>query len=208
MIDRRFFPSIRATERGLFLGSDTAGRSEVKDSLRCGSLLVRAGTALDYPRAAAVGRALIVSSLALGDETGYLPATLTFSSGRLSTRAGSIAPESVYGLLPLERYVPREIPLSKQLGAGSWIWTSARLISVESTDSEAALVIAYPVGVAHYMAIQGIRPFAQIRLHSIPWHSDPEYMKYSDGWTYDSASRTLYLKLTGRLDQEQIGIRF
>jgi hypothetical protein len=33
-------------------------------------------------------------------------------------------------------------------------------------------------------------------------------MKYSDGWTYDAASRTLYLKLTGRTAQEQIGIRF
>lgn len=208
LIDRRIFPSVRATDAGLFLESGTRGRSEVKDSLRCGSLLLRAGTTLDYSRAAAVGRALIVASLSLGGETGYLPVTLTLSSGRISARVGSMAPESVYDLLPLDRYVPREIPLSRQLGAGSWIWTSARLISAESTDADTALVIAYPVGVAHYMAVQGIKPFAQIRLHSILWHSDPAYMKYSDGWTYDAASRTLYLKLTGRVAQEQITIRF
>jgi hypothetical protein len=208
VIDRRLFPSVRAADEGLFLESGAPGRSEVKDNLRCGSLLLQAGAALDYSRAAAVGRALIVASLGLGGETGFLPATLTLSSGRISARAGSLAPESVYALLPLDRFVPREISLSRQLGAGSWIWTSAKLISAESTDADAALVIAYPVGVAHYMAIQGIKPFGQVRLHSIPWHSDPAYMKYSDGWTYDAASRTLYLKLTGRAAQEQISIRF
>ena len=70
------------------------------------------------------------------------------------------------------------------------------------------MVVAYPVGVPHYMAIQGLKPFTQIRLHSIPWHSDPTYMKYSDGWTYDAGSRTLYLKLKGRAAQEEIDIRF
>jgi hypothetical protein len=88
------------------------------------------------------------------------------------------------------------------------MWTSATLVSAQSSDAEASLVVAYPLGIAHYMAIQGVKPFAQIRLHSIPWHSDPTYMKYSDGWTYDAGSRTLYLKLTGRLAQEEINIRF
>jgi hypothetical protein len=208
LIDRRILPSARAVDAGIFLESDTPGQSDMNDNIRCGSLLLRAGTVLDYSRAAAIGRALITASLGLADETGFLPGTLTLASGRVAARAGVLAAESVYDLLPLDRYLPREIPLSPQLGPGAWIWTSARLVSAASSDGEASLVVAYPLGVAHYMAIQGLRPFTQIRLHSIPWHSDPSYIKYSDGWTYDPGSRTLYLKLTGRGAQEEITIRF
>jgi hypothetical protein len=208
VIDRRILPSVHATDAGVFLDGDAPGRSDVRDNIRCGSLLVKAGSMLDYSRAAAVGRGLVVASVSLADEGGFLPGTLTLAAGRVAARAGVVAAESVYDLLPLDRYLPKEIPLRQQLGPGAWIWTSARLVSAASSDEETSLVVAYPAGVAHYMAVQGLRPFAQIRLHSIPWHSDPAYMKYSDGWTYETGSRTLYLKLTGRTAQEEINIRF
>ncbi len=207
LIDKRILPSVRRTDDGLFLES-TPGQSDVRNDVRCGSLLLRAGTALDYSRAGAVGRALLVASLGLGDAAGLLPAALTLASGRVAARAGVLAAESVYELLPLDRYLPREVPLSAQLGQGAWLWTAARLVSVTGSDAEATLVVSYPVGVPHFMAIVGLRPFTQIRLHSIPWHSDPSYAKYSDGWTYDAGSRTLYLKLKGRAAQEEIDIRF
>ena len=207
LVDTRILPSLRVADAGIFLESDTPGQSSLKDDIRCGSLLLRAGSVLDYARAAAIGRSLIVASLALADDAGFLPASLTLSSGRVAAHAGVLAAESVYELLPLDRYLPREIPLSPQLGQGAWLWTAARLVSVTGSDETVSMVVAYPVGVAHYMAIQGLRPFTQIRLHSIPWHSDPSYMKYSDGWTYDATSRTLYLKLKGRAAQEEIDIR-
>jgi len=208
LIDKRILPSVHRADTGVFLESGPPGQSVVKDNIRCGSLLLRAGRVLDYSRAAAIGRSLIVASLGLADDSGLLPGSLTIASGRVTGRAGVLAGESVYELLPLDRYLPEEIPLSPPLGPGAWLWTAARLVSVTGSDAEAAMVVAYPVGVPHYMAIQGLRPFTQIRLHSIPWHSDPSYTKYSDGWTYDAVSRTLYLKLKGRAPQEEIDIRF
>jgi hypothetical protein len=208
LIDKRILPAVRRADAGVFLESGTSGQSVVRDNIRCGSLLLRAGGALDYSRAAAIGRSLIVASLSLGDDSGLLPGSLTLASGRVAARSGALAAESVYELLPLDRYLPREIPLSSQLGPGAWLWTAARVVSVTGTDAEASLVVAFPVGAPHYMAIQGLRPFTQIRLHSIPWHSDPSFAKYSDGWTYDAVSRTLYLKLKGRTAQEEIDIRF
>ena len=56
------------------------------------------------------------------------------------------------------------------------------------------------------MIIQGIGPFSLLKLHGIPWHSDPIYFKYSDGWTYDAKARTLFMKVTGRSDRETIDI--
>jgi hypothetical protein len=208
LIDRRIIPSLRRVDNGVFLESGTPGQSVVKDNIRGGSLLLRAGSVLDYSRASAIGRSLIVTSLALADDSGLLPGTLTLASGRVVARAGVLAAESVYEQLPLDRYLPGEIPLSSQLGPGAWLWTAARLVSITSSDAAVSMVVAYPVGIPHYMAIQGLRPFTQIRLHSIPWHADPSYMKYSDGWTYDAVSRTLYLKLKGRAAQEEIDIRF
>ena len=207
LIDKRILPSVHSTDAGAFLDS-TPGQSVVKDDLLCGSLLLRAGSVLDYSRAAAIGRSLVVASLGLADDSGLLPGTLTLASGRVVARAGVLAAESAYELLPLDRYLPREIPLSSQLGPGAWLWTAARLVSITGSDAAVSMVVAYPVGVSHYMAIQGLRPFTQIRLHSIPWHSDPSYAKYSDGWAYDVVSRTLYLKLKGRAAQEEIDIRF
>jgi hypothetical protein len=104
--------------------------------------------------------------------------------------------------------VPREISLSRQWSPGSWVWTSARLVSAAGTSAESRLLLAYPVGVPHHLAIQGVAPFTQIRLHGIAWRTDPAYAQYSDGWAYDSGSRTLFLKLTGRTEQEEIDIRY
>ena len=56
--------------------------------------------------------------------------------------------------------------------------------------------------------IQNVRPFSMIRMHGIPWHTDPSYAKYSDGWAYDSGTRTLYVKLTGRQPREEMDIRY
>jgi len=47
-----------------------------------------------------------------------------------------------------------------------------------------------------------------IRMHGIPWHADPAYAKYSDGWAYDSGTRTLYVKLTGRQPREELDIQY
>ena len=207
-IARAIIPLICSTDAGLFLASGDAGKADVGTSLRCGSLLLRAGAFLNYSLASAVGRGLLTSGLGLAGEQGFLPARITLASGRISAREGTLAPESVYALLPLDRRVPKEISLSRQWSPGSWILTSARLVSASGSFAESRLLLAYPVGVPHHLAIQGVAPFAQIRLHGIAWRTDPAYVKYSDGWAYDGDSRTLFLKLTGRTEQEEIDIRY
>jgi hypothetical protein len=181
---------------------------DVRESLRCGSLLVRAGALLDIPTFAAAGRSLVVSALGLAGEAGFLPAKLQLASSRASSLEGTLGPESVYGYLPAGRRIPREIPLSRQIGPGSWIWTAAEPISVESSSEETRLVLSFPAGQPHHLILQGIKPFTELRLHDIRWHPDPSYARYSDGWEYDAGTKTLYMKLTGRKDAEEIVIRY
>jgi hypothetical protein len=204
-INLRILPALRTTNAGVFLDSGS-GKSDVRAGIFCGVLLLRAGTLIDSSLAAALGRGLITSGLSLADEKGILPATLLLAGGRISSRDGLLAPESIYPMLPLARFVPQETPLSAQLGPGAWVWTSAGLASATTSASGAALVFSYPPGVPYNLVLQGIRPFAALKLHGIPWHADPTYFKYSDGWTYDAGSRTLFMKVTGKADREKIDI--
>lgn len=206
-VEKRILPAVRSVEAGVFLDAG-GGRVDLRLSLAAGALLVRAGAGLGSSLYAAVGRGLLVSGLALADDGGFLPAGVSLGGGRVTSREGTLAPEALYTLLPLDRPVPREIPLAAVLGPGAWIWTPAGIASATGSASGASLVFSYPRGVPYHFVIGGLKPFAQLKLHGIPWHSDPTYFKYSDGWDYDQDNRTLLMKITGRADQEQIDISF
>ncbi len=208
LIQKRLFPSLAATsDGGVFLRSQ-AGSIDVRQSIRCGSLLIRAGSLLQSPLIGALGRGLITSSLSLATDNGFLPAALSFASGRAAPEGGRMPPESVYMMLPQGKHVPREIPLYRLMGPGSWVWTAADLSSADQAAGETRLVFSFPAGIPQHLVFLGVRPFQEIRLHGIPWHSDPSYAKYSDGWDYDEGSRTLFMKITGKQDREEVDFSF
>jgi hypothetical protein len=45
-------------------------------------------------------------------------------------------------------------------------------------------------------------------MHGIPWKSDPEYFSYTDGWAYDEETQTLYVKITHRLETEELVLNY
>jgi hypothetical protein len=208
VIESRLLPSVRKTDKGVFLVGQKAGIIDVAQSVRCGALFLRAGMEMDMPLIGAIGRSLLVSSLAMAGDAGVLPARLTLAADRIASQDGSLAPEQIYGELPLDRPLAREVPLYASLGPGAWILTAARPASVENTPKTATISLTFPVGMPHYVVIQGIAPFSQLELHGIPWRPAPDYAQYSDGWMYDGQARTLYLKLTGRIDREEILITY
>ncbi len=207
VVDRRVLSLVATTDTGLYYQS-SAGRVDILSSIRAGALLLRAGAFLGATLDSAVGRDLIASSVALADSSGGLPAALTLKSGQIASRDGALPPESVYRLLPLGRPVPREIPLDRQIGAGLSIWTAADLVSADLSGNVATLVLSFPIGIPHYFLIQGVHSFTQIELHGIPWHSDPTYYRYSDGWSFDGTAGILSMKLTGRQAQERVFLQF
>jgi hypothetical protein len=208
LVSTRILPSVSAAETAVFLVTGTAGRCDLGAGVRCGSLLLRAGALLKDTLVAAVGRGLLRSALDLADPSGMLPAALTVSSGRVSARERTIAPESLYALLPLDRRLPRRVPASAAFGTGAWVWTAARVVSVEGSAEGARVLFSYPQGIPYHLAIVGVKPFRQMKLHGIAWHADPDYAKYSDGWAYEAATRTLFMKITGRGEQEEITLSY
>jgi hypothetical protein len=208
IVETRLFPSIRRTEGGIFLAAAAQGPAETALSVRCGALLLRAGQALDFEASAAVGRSLLVSALALADDSGMLPARVSFASDRITEREGELAPEAVYALLPLGTPLARETPLYGSLGPRSWILSASPAPRVEAAPGSAKLTLPFTVGLPHYAVIQGIAGFSQLTLHGIPWRPAPDYAQYSDGYFYDAREQALYLKLTGRVENEEILVTY
>ena len=205
-VEKDILPRVRMADGGEYLDSGD-GTSDLETGIRCGGLLIHAGGILSSSLASAVGRGLVSSALALAGNDGMLPATVSIGSGHVGQRKGTLAPESVYAVLPIDRDLPQEIPLP-QLGQGAWIWTAARVRNAQKTDAQITLVLSYPQGVAHNFVLQGAKPFTQVRLHGISWHTDPTYFKYSDGWAYDTTSQTFFVKLTGKSDREEMDILY
>lgn len=223
IVEQQVFPAIRRSSRGLFLdgtaigvrpapaspaGSAAAAQVDVLQSIRAGRALVRAGGQLGNETYAAVGRSLVSASLALADAEGFLPARLTLAGGEAKPAQESLAPEQVYLLVAGQPYIPREYPLYRTLGPGSWVFTVARLEEVKVDASQQRFFFTFPAGDTHYLLIQGVAPASSLLMHGIPWKSDPQYFQYSDGWAYDAASQTLYLKITHRATQEEIVLSY
>ncbi len=203
LIGRRILAGVRSGDGGLFWDG-ASGEVDVVASARCGVLLVRAGAALGDSRASAVGRGMIAAALGLADADGGLPATLRLSGNRIVSRSGSVAAESLYRLLPTGRRVPREVPLPSA-GPGVSIWTAAD-VTASRDGAMLKLILGYPAGVPHYFVIQGLGAFSEVLIHGIPWHADPEFARYPNGWSYDAGARLFNGKLTGRTGQEEIDI--
>jgi hypothetical protein len=216
IIDRFIFPAIAKTSGGLFLrvsspdGPSPVSLSEVDlyDSLFMGSVLIRAGQALAADSYTVIGRTLIDSALDLADGEGFLPSRIRIQDGKVEPIGDSLSPQSIYDLLPGSDYTPKEIPLYTYLYPGSWVWTASKLQEVKIDDAQYRFVFSFPVGDTHYLLIQGIRPLDSMIMHGIPWKSDPEYFRYTDGWVYDESTQTLYVKLTHRLEVEELLLNY
>jgi hypothetical protein len=206
LIDRALMPRLRNTDAGVFLASGSGNTVALAGSLRCGTLFIRAGATLEKPAVAATGRGLVVSALAQLQETGFLPSEIEISPEGVSRRRGGLAPEELYGSLAAGELFPREIPLARSLGQGAWIYTAADMAMEDSSASGFTMALSFPVGLAHYLVIQGVKPFSQLRLHGIPWRPDPSYFQYTDGYSYDAASRTLSMKITPRQAREEVAV--
>ena len=216
IIDHFILPAIIKTSGGLFLGVSSPDRLapdrpvevNLYDSVLLGNALVRAGEALTRDSYTAIGRTMIDAALDLADSEGFLPSGIRIENGEAEPTGDPLSPQSVYELLPGSHYMPKEIPLYAYLYPGSWVWTASMLEEVKIDDTQYRFVFSFPVGDTHYLLIQGIRPLAAMIMHGIPWKSDPEYFRYTDGWVYDEDTQTLYVKLTHRLEVEELILNY
>jgi hypothetical protein len=94
------------------------------------------------------------------------------------------------------------------LAPGSWVLTASHLDSVQIDSRRQRYLFSFPQGQTHYLLIQGVRPPESVVMHGIPWKTDPQYFQYSDGWSYDAATQSLFVKLTHRSEAEELILNY
>jgi hypothetical protein len=211
IVDRFILPEIEPTAEGLFLSTRLSNRvleADLYESILTGRTLMEAGRSLLEDSYTPLGRSLLYSALGLADSKGFLPKRVRIQDGEAVPVGGTLSPQEIYELLPGRDYTPDEYPLYPYLYPGSWIWTASQVSEVKIEDNQYRFFFSFPLGQTHYLLIQGIRPMTSITMHGIPWKSDPEYFRYTDGWAYDQDTQTLYVKLTHRVETEELVLNY
>jgi hypothetical protein len=206
IIENTLLPSVNWLDEGLFLQNDNI--IIVEDSFRVGKLLLNSGKILNNNFYLTVGKQMIISILTRAMDSAFLPEKIFIEDNRISRESGTLLPEDFYFELTENPYYTKQNNLTDILGSGSWILTSANYYDIQADGKETILSVNFPKASIHHFAIKGVKPFTRIYMHDMKWNSDPNFQRYSDGWVYDKANETLYVKLKHRVDNEQIKILY
>ena len=205
-VEERIYPLIVWLEEGLFLFHPDNPVCYSTQNIQAAEMLIKAGEITGSKQLIRIGQKILISVLAKSDENGFLPARITFSRERASQGEGFLRPEDIYCSFFSGDFTPRVIDLTNQEGTGSWLFTAAEDIRINSDNKSISLDLIYPKGQVHHIILSGIEPFDRIILHGIRWKSDPRFQRYSDGWVYDSVNKVLYVKIRQRTGKETIRI--
>jgi hypothetical protein len=211
IVEGRLWPAVSKTGQGLFLRFSPGGaedRADLYSTLKLGRILIRAGGLLQRQAYAAVGRTMIASCLRLADGEGFLPVEVRIRGMEIEAAADRLAPDRVYPLVADQRFLPQEYPLYALLGPGTWLWTAAQGVQTQVDGNQYRFSFSFPVGETHYLIVAGVRPPSSVVMHRIPWKTDPEYFRYSDGWAYDGASQVFFAKITHQSEREEIVLSY
>ena len=67
----------------------------------------------------------------------------------------------------------------------------------------------FQAGQTHYVILQGVEKFSDIKIHDIHFRTDPHFETYnSSGYVYNQDTKTLYLKLKHRQEVESVELDF
>jgi hypothetical protein len=208
IINTRLLPALIQEDTELYLRLVSTEPVDLLLSVRAGRLMAAAGDLLGKSTLVSIGRSLVSSALYLADETGSLPSTYTPGESVPAGAGAWVPPEAVYVLVVDDGYLPQEASLYRVLDPGTYIWSAAEIIPPKAETGRLRFGFSFPAGEAHYLLIQGVRPFKSLEMHEIPWNPDPQYFGYTDGWYYQEETQTLFVKLTHRRQEEEIILNF
>jgi hypothetical protein len=205
----RIVAAVRPAREGFFLCAEEDGSCDLRLSALAGRYLADYGARAGKSELVGVGQGLIEGATLVADDKGFAPARLTIRSGAVDQRMGSLGPEELYAIVADNPYYPREVSFYREAGQGAWAWTCAPSLTAQAGPASSVFTARFPEGQAHYLAIYGIRAFANIRLYGIDYSADREFEIYNaSGFLYEAGRRALYLKMKHKKESEEIRLSF
>ena len=196
---RRFYPNLsnpidHLTEQMLLLVSDNLTHNDEDDTVfvsysdginlqyntRLGKGLVYWARTVENTEWEAIGKSLVLSALSESN------------SGRL------------HNILNLAEYNPKAVLLTN---TGHWAWTISPSVRMSFIGEDINIAFTFPVNMAHFVIIRGVRPFNRIQIHGMDWRTDSQFERYdSSGWVYYPQEQVLVAKLRHRAATENLRI--
>jgi hypothetical protein len=184
-------------------------RADIEFNLRLGLALSVYGDKTGVSSWAGIGRSLVMSVLALTDDEGQLPASLTVDTAgeiTINDAVEKIDAALLYPFFPLATYYPHAVDLGSAQ-QGTWIWTASPGVSAVFQNNVLDITVSIPVGWTHHLLVRGVPAFTKIQLRDMDYRSDPRFEQYSSpGWVYSASAQTLLVKLVHRSEDEHIRI--
>ncbi len=134
-------------------------------------------------------------------QTGYaiINSILSINSLDLLTIA------DIYPVLIKNDFYPHFKVLTRASGRLIWAWTCSPSITYSEQNNEATIAINFPKGEINHAYIQGIRPFTEIEIYGLSFHSDPRFESYnSSGFIFKDNKNVLLLKSRHKSETEII----
>lgn len=196
--------------------SDDGKSVDALSSLRVASILIAysktSSARADWNDA---GNLLATTILSLADEDGAIPSLLSVSAAEgqagktveVAKDAKSVEPSASYPLVVTHNtWYPHELSLAREIGAGTWVWTSAESVKVsKESDGGLRITTKFPQGETHYMVLRGVKPFYRITIYGMDFRTDPRFESYnSSGYRYNEETNTLFLKMRHKAEYEDI----
>ena len=209
LVDKAMTPMIRKVEGSFHLQTGSDGLCDTRIGLQAGKALIRLAESLDKPIYAGIGQSLVTSLLKLAGEDGSVPASVTVTGNTVVRSQDLLPAAAIYEIVGDSPYYPHAISFYKTLGPGSWAWTSAPGIALESSPEKTVYSMDWPVGASHYLVLYGVKPFTRIQLYGLDYNMDASFENYNaSGYFYKRAAGAMYLKMRHKSRTEDIKLYY
>ena len=211
IINKIILNKLILNENGLFLIT-TGDKCETFYTSKAALLLKKAATITERPILERIGDRLVYSIIMLADGEGFLPESIYIDKKSIKKYEGKIEPEYLYPALSSAKYMPSIKPLIEYFPPDTWVATCANSINVNlsanSDNNKLDIETTFPIGETENIILQGIPMVSRISFYGVNWNSTSDFDRYYTGWTYDSETQTLFIKLQHRQEKEVIEILF
>ena len=202
---------LQKIDSSIYLNPNAGSENATADmllSIRAGQGLREYGLKNGNAQLAGIGRTMVRSVLSLQDANGFLPQSLRLNGNSIAAREGTLLPETVYPFIQQNPAWPRVYSLFDQLGQGSYVFSTAPIISAEKSENELRLSFTNVRNRTHYLYIGGLPKYQILHLFGYQWPADPNFENYSRGTYYDQASNTALIKFFESSTTGQIRYEF
>ncbi|MGP1437553.1 MAG: hypothetical protein ACTTKH_00605 [Treponema sp.] len=187
------------------------------DTFNIAKILINYGNEVSNELLKGTGYLLFNSLYSFTQDPSFFPSSFSVKQdenkkeGLMASDTLIIGADILYHIFfPENTWYTHELSLIHGENRSIFALTCAKDIRIKKHSDNAILFeVNFQKGASHYVMLQGIEKFNDIKIHDIHFRTDPHFETYdSSGYVYNQNTKTLYLKLKHREEIETVELNF